>query len=217
VSAQHALEDAMQAMWEAQIDVANAMSESVGDVVAVANRNAAVAQERLRVAQSNGTGGAQLYALQAAAIRAQTEAVETARGDRIGDLEYLYEFDKITAEQFIKELEGELLMIPETNKKARQEISRRIKALRDEMSSDMSMNIPSEITLPTLYEARRLNSNRGSGGPAWGTYSQLQSIDNRIVTINVFESGDTRRTTRAVSEAMDASPRSGSFATGEWV
>jgi hypothetical protein len=217
VSAQHALEDAMQAMWEAQIDVANAMSESVGDVVAVANRNAAVAQERLRIAQSNGTGGAEIYALQAAAIRAQTEAVETARGDRVGDLEYLYEFDKITAEQFIKSLQAELLLIPEANKNARREIERRIKALRDEMSSNMSMNIPSEITLPTLYEARRLNSNRGSGGPAWGTYSQLQSIDNRIVTINVFESGDTRRTTRAVSEAMDASPRSGSFATGEWV
>jgi len=113
--------------------------------------------------------------------------------------------------------DGQLLTIPETNKKARYEIMRRIKSLREEMSSDSSLNIPAEISLPTLYEVRRLSRNRGEGRPAWGAYNQVQSIDNRVVTINVFESGNVARTTAAVAAALDASPRSGSFATGEWV
>lgn len=204
ITAQRALEDAVFAMFEAQMDVANAMSESIGDVVAVANREAQVAQAALDRARQNGTGGSELQSLLASAIRANTNAVEVARADRIGDLDYLYEFDRITAGQYINLLQAELEKIPEANKNARREIERKIKAVRDEMSQDLALNIPSEIKLPTLYEARRLNQI-ATDTPG-GSYTDARNIQ---IIVNEAEDGGATMD-RALAAIGTGSRRNGS-------
>ena len=202
ITADRALEDSIFAMFEAQIDVANAMSESVGDLVAVANREAQVAQAALDRGRANGTGGSELQGLLANAIRANTNAVEVARQDRIGDLDYLYEFDRITAGQYIALLQAEMEKIPESNKTARREIERKIKAIRDEMSQNIAFNIPTEIKIPTLYEARRLNTIADQA-------PRSSYTDGRVFNIVINEAEDGGSTMGQLVSAIGTSPRNG--------
>ena len=147
------------------------------------------------------------------------------------DLEYLYEFDKITAEQYIKMLQAELALIPESNKRLRYDIERRIKAVRDEMSGSLSsFNLPEVDLDGLLYSVRRLRQGDQGRWPAatpdgmvnYSTPSAPSSDnrtfnDNRVLDVKIFESGDTNKTLRAVSQALDAAPRSGPGVTGEWI
>lgn len=200
--AQKALATSLLDVFIAQKDLAIAVAEGAGKTVEVAMLQLQQAQARLKAAQDAGLQGAQLDAVKADAQRAQNNAIQTVRADRLGDLDYLFEFGKITAGAYINLLKGELLKIPESDKDARREIERKIKALRDEISADVAFNIPGEIRLPTLYEVRRLDQSTGGSG---GSYQ-----DNRVVTVNVYDGTNAARVVQVVTDALDAPPRVGS-------
>lgn len=199
VEAKRALDEAMMVLFEAQADLASALAESNGNTVEVARNAVKVAEERLRRAKAGGAGQSEIATMQAALVRSQTALTTESRNDRIGDLDYLYEFDRITASRYIELLRSELMRIPESNKNARREIERKIKALREEMSSDLQFNLPGELKLPTLYEIRRADQAGQMGGG--GSYQ-----DNRIVTVNVNQANDPAGVVNAVTDALGRPP-----------
>lgn len=204
LDAQRALQAALLDVFISQKDLAIAVAEGAGDTVRVALLQLEQAKARLDAAKRAGLQGAQLSAAQAEVQRAQNNVVNVQRQDRLGDLEYLYEFDKITAQRYIALLKAELQKIPESNKDARREIERRIKALRDELGADLTMNLPSEIKLPLLYEARRLNQIAQLGQQA-GSYQ-----DNRIGSVQIIipDAGSPEATAQLVAQALNNANRS---------
>lgn len=212
VEAQRALQSAIVDNITSQIDVAIAVAEGGGETVKVAFLQLQQAQARFDAAKAAGLQGAQLNAAKADLQRAQDNAVNVARNDRISDLDYLLEFDKISANQYINMLKQELERIPETNKPLRQEIDRKIKAVRDAMSQNSSLNLPDNIDLPTRYEAKRLGQ--------FGTFDgagPVQNNDNRQINVEIYESGDPRETFRQLAEVLNSPPRTGQGATGVFV
>lgn len=152
----------------ARRELAIAVAESLGNLAEVGRLTVEQANEDLRVMRERFARGEvdQADVDRADINRVNAEAAERtrAREDRIGDLEYLYEFDRITAGELIRGLTYELSLIPETNKTARREIERRIKAIRDEMGRDMQFGALGPITLPTEYEVNRLVAAGGASG-----------------------------------------------------
>jgi hypothetical protein len=208
--------DAMTALLEAQRnlrtsmldvilsekDLAIALAEQAGDPVQVALLELQQAQLRLADAKKAGAQGAQLNAAKAEVIRAQSNVTNVTRADRLGDLEYMYEFDKLTATAYIAQLKLELKKIPESNKEARRDIERRIKSLRDEMSADLTFNIPTDINLPTLYEARRGRGETAAGNDGKGSGSYQ---DNRRIQVVVDGAQDPVAVAQAVVDAIGGS------------
>lgn len=211
VEAQRALQNAITEGLTAQIDVAIAVAEGGGETVKIALLQLQQAQIRFDAAKAAGLGGAQLDAAKADLIRAQTNATNVARQDRLSDLDYLLEFDKITAGEYIKMLQAELATIPESNKDLRREIERKIKGIRDEMGANSSFNIP-DIVLPTLYEARRLNQAQ-----TWANSSVTTVNDNRNIQIILPNVTDPAGAVRAVSDALSSPPRTGAENNGVWI
>ena len=103
------------------------------------------------------------------------------------------------ATAYIAQLKLELQKIPESNKEARREIERRIKQLREEMSADLTFNIPSDVKLPTLYEARRGRgaTEAAAAGQGSGTYQ-----DNRRILVAIDGAQDPVAVAEAVVDAL---------------
>lgn len=195
-SAKQQLDQQWLEYWTALMQVNMSVAEGQGNVVESARLQLQVAQERLRRMRAMGIQGAPLAQAFNEVVQATTNLETTRRQDRLGDLDYLYEFDKITADMYINLLRAELDKIPESNKAARREIERKIKALRDEMGRDMMFNIPSEIR-PTFYEGRRLDQ-------VGGAYSSYQ--DNRQVVVNVNGAQDPNAVGQAVADHINRPP-----------
>ena len=202
-TAQQNLETQWLDYWTGLMNIVVSTAEGQGDLVGVAETQLMIAQERLRRLREMGVQGAPLAQAFNEVVQATNNVETTRRQDRLGDLDYLYEFDKITADMYINMLRAEMERIPESNKHARREIERKIKGLRDEMSSDLAFNLPGEIRLPTLYEVRRLSQQQQQ--TPGSTYN-----DSRQVTINVNESTDPDRVVQIVQDAVGAPPRNGS-------
>ena len=184
LQAQRELRAAILDAFIAQKEVAIAVAEGAGETVKTALIQLQVAQKRFNEAKAQGVKGAELDRLRADVIRQQNAVTTTVREDRLGDLEYLYEFDRLTATAYISLLRQELKKIPESNKEARRAIERRIKSLRDELSADLTTNLPSEIKLPILYEARRLNQVAQASN-----YTAQSYQDNRVGQVLIVVDG----------------------------
>jgi len=200
VRAQRGVREALISAFSAQKDLAAALFESIGDTVNVARMQLDDANNRYRTLLAAGVRGEEMDAAQAAAIRAQTNLTDVQRQGRMRDWEYLYEFDRITADQFINFLQQDLAAIPETNKELRYEIERKIRALREEMSSELGWNLPTNLKLPTLYEARRLGQTPSGG------YN-----DNKVITINLTANNaiDGQAAVQTIVDAINGPPRVG--------
>lgn len=225
IRADRSLRDALRAIGTAQIDLAIAMAEAAGDQGEVARLGVQQARNRLDALtreSSNPKTDVDVIQARADLVNAEAQQRDQARTSRIDDLEYLFEFDKITAQQLIAGLKAELEQIPETNKDARREIERRIKALRDEMGGDLNFNLPSEIKLPALYEARRLNQAGSMDAYQAGRIAALTGAgvtgalapvtDNRVISIvlNANNAIDGAAAIDEIVQVITAPPRVGS-------
>ena len=72
------------------------------------------------------------------------------------------------------------------------------------MSADLTTNLPSEIKLPLLYEARRLNqTSQVSNMAASYTDARIGSV-----TIIIPDAGSPEATARAIADGLSAANRS---------
>jgi hypothetical protein len=181
VEAQRTIAETIAAIGQAQADLLIAYANAAGDSVLASQLAAKKAQDALTAYQaahpgSNAGNDPQISTLQAAVVDANAAARDATQADAEANIDFLLQMDKIseaTAISMYQQLLDNADVVGLT-KKQREALQLKIKGLRDALGADMHFNLPADIRLPTLYEARRLNQTTS------GAYQ-----DNRNVTINL--------------------------------
>lgn len=180
IQAEHAIEDAIAAIADSQIDVLMAMADYAGDTVESAQLALRKAQEQLERLRAQGAGEEAINAQQVAVINAQARARDTDLEKRLGDIDYLQQIGNITTAQAIEMLEA-VAQLPDLTEDQVRQIRLKIKSLQDELSGDFQFNLPTFLGVPTAYEARRVQQTIGQGN----------NYDNRTITIPIAINGVT--------------------------
>lgn len=212
VNAMRELDDAQLDLFQSMQDYASAIAEVAGDSFGVASINLDTVRERLRVLTEQGFGHtAEANRLRAELVRAEGGLRDARFEDSLGDIEYLLELERISTGQAIEMLRA-MMAIPTNTEEMIRNLERRIHQLQQDLSQDLQFNIPQEIQLPTLYEARRLaQTPQGQG------YQDNRAAynDNRHIEVTFavssdtdYESGFDRFREVAVEPAMTYGPRS---------
>lgn len=182
LNADRAAKDALSQLFEAQANLLKASLNYLGDSVGVANIGVAEAQRILAETQAKALVGeageadiANAKATLKTAVGSQRDAIIAKKKD---DYAFQYEMKQITLSQYIQYLEG-LKSLADGNLTIIRDLDRQIKGLKDSLGADLQFNLPTNIGLPTLYEARRLNQSSGPNGQPAGYQ------DNRNVQINI--------------------------------
>lgn len=176
VRAERALKKAMEAIVNSQLDLLKAQASAGDDVVGVAEISLRQAQEKLRQAQETGDKSAILQA-QAGVVAASADLNKTRINDEKSHEQFLLDTGKITNQEYLAFLVT-LEKDPTLTKKQREDLEREIYSLRNKLGADFQFNLPTQLGLPTLYEARR--STQGNNFSA----STGAGADNRQITIN---------------------------------
>jgi hypothetical protein len=200
LEANKAVRDALHDAFAAQQDIAAALYEAAGDPVNAARTQLDTARDAYNRALAAGVRGPELDRIQADYIRQQTSFADAQRNARVEELDYLLEFDKITVEQYVNYMRDVLNSIPESNWRLRAEIERKIRAVREEMQADLNFNLPTNLRLPTLYEARRLGQSTG------GTYNENRVVN---ITLNANNAIDGAAAVQTIVDAINGPPRVG--------
>jgi hypothetical protein len=196
IQANRALQEALDAIFDSQIQLAQAMADAAGQVIRSAGLGLQLAEAALARAGARGAGEAEMNTLRADVVRARAAVDDAKLSNRRDIIEFNLEMEKITTDQAIAQLQA-LMSIADPAEQ--RDLLRRIKALRDQASQDLQFNIPDEIRLPTLYEVRRLNQT-----PAGSSYQ-----DNRVVSVNIAainNQADMAAALNAIRDAAGGSP-----------
>lgn len=179
IQANQQLKMVIQDLVYAQIELAQAFAEAAGEGVDVARFGLQAALQRLKDARENGLGQAAILRAQAGVVQAQAALRDAEFSDRLGDIDFLLQIGDITTAQAIQMLES-LAQIPDLTEEQLRQIRLKIKSLQDDISSNFQFNLPTNLRLPTLYEARRLDqsSSQGIG------YQDNRTVDIRIQVNN---------------------------------
>ena len=183
MQADKSLQNGLSALYASQADVLKASAEYVGDTVKVAqigvseaNRQLAEVQAKYAVGQA---GEADVNKAKADVIRANAASRDARVKKLEDDYSFQYEMGQITKSQYIAYLEG-LKSLADGNVTIIRDLDRQIHQLKQGLGADLQFNLPTNIGLPTLYEARRLNQSVGPNGAAAGYQ------DNRNVSIQIL-------------------------------
>ena len=185
LDAQSQMEDVMSDLRASQLDLWEAEISLYDSNVK--NSQAALyrAQELLNEAVSQGQGEAAINRAQAGLITANKAASDARLDESRSQYDFLYQMEEITRSQYISYLESlKSALRPGTERFRELELA--IKGLKDDISGDLQTNLPSNLDLPTLYEARRL----GQTSPAETGGSGIGYQDNRNVQVYVTVDGE---------------------------
>lgn len=185
IRAEVAQRDAVLALADAQSDVLTAMAERTGDTVAAARAAVESIDRELARPDLNPTRRAELDAERIRAVTAVGDAQLSEAQDLI---DFNLQMGNITTRQAIAQLRG-LLQLADSDEETRA-LLLRIDQLSKGLGSEFQFNLPTQLGLPVLYEARRTGQSGGSGG-----YQ-----DNRNTTVNVYAT--TNADPKAIGDAV---------------
>lgn len=199
VSAQQALNQAINDVINSQTEFAIAVANAAGNSVQAAVYGLKEAQDRLNQAKAAGAGQAELNQLQAGVITAQAALRDAQLQEQTSLIDFNLQTKKISTQQAIAQYEALLnnaSLLGLTEQQTR-DLILKIQSLKQSLSQDLQFNLPSELRLPTLYEARRLNQ---------GGYQ-----DNRIVQIqlNANNQFDMDAAVNQIIDAVNQPPVTG--------
>lgn len=201
ISADRQMQDALNKLYASQSDLLNAQSDYVGDTVAVAQRGLQDALKKVSQSEQNlasGAGGqAEVNQAKAEAQRAAGSQRDAILKKRQDDYDFQYQMGQITKSQYIQYLEG-LKALADGNQTIIRDLDLKIKGLKDDLGADLQFNLPSNIGLPTLYEARRLNQSVGASGTGIGYQDNRQVA----ITVNVNNGMDLQQVQNILSDAL---------------
>jgi TP901 family phage tail tape measure protein len=192
VRANRDLADAIFDIRKAEIELLLAYSDAAGTTVESARLAATQAAEELNQIQQTRPGDrAGILRAQANAVRANAQVRDADLAQKKEDIQFALDMEQVTTQQAISQFEA-LLQIPNLTQEQTRDILRTIKQLRDQLSQDLQFNLPTDLKLPTLYEARRLNQS--SGG-----YQ-----DNRQVAVTMYINNgmDQRQAEQMLNNAL---------------
>lgn len=218
VRADRQLADAIQSLVQSQIDLVIAYANAAGNTLEAAYVAELKANQQLDYLRSTDpatgrTRGSQeqINQAQAAATAAHAATRDAAFQERLDKIEFQRQMDEITDAQEVNLLKT-LLTMPELNDKQKDQIRLKIHEIEKAASSNLQFNLPTELGLPTLYEARRLDQTGGA-------YNSSSYVDNRQVQVNLY--ADAGVDTKAIAgevvaqfEAASYHPRTGLMPRG---
>lgn len=192
VRSNRAVADAIRDVRNAEIELLIAYSDAAGTTVESARLQAVQAAEELAHIQATRPGDeAGILRARAEAVSANAAVRDADLAQRKEDIQFAMDMEQVTTGQAIAQFEA-LLQIPNLTQEQTRDILRTIKQLRDQLSQDLQFNLPTDLRLPTLYEARRLN--QGAGG-----YQ-----DNRQVQVTMYINNgmDQRQAEQMLNNAL---------------
>lgn len=208
IKADQEFSNAVSALYDSQAAVATALAEFRGDKVEssrIAYNQAVRHLQEIRNKFNQGQASeADVNNAQAQVTQAQGQLRDSQLQKQLDDYSFLYDMDKISKGQYIAYLER-LKNLPDLTEDQLHSIDRQIKGLKAELAQDLQFNVPNEIKLPTLYEARRLNqSSGGYGEKGSGSYN-----DNRVITIevNITDGQSKKDVLNAINDAVASGPQ----------
>lgn len=207
--AQRTLNDAITDVFRSQQELVAAIADAAGDVVASAEAQLAIAQRNLNDLLARRAGGDDPGEAAINRARAQVEQSQAAVRDaelnqRSQDIDIALQLERITTAQAIAQFQA-LLQIPNLTVQETNQILLKIKQLKDSLSQDFASNIPSEIHVPSLYEARRLRDVATPGGP-----QSYQDNRNIVINLEAYNQGDLTEAVDTIVGAVESRPRNGS-------
>jgi hypothetical protein len=201
VRANRSLQEAFQDIALSQISLAQAMADAAGDTVESSKLALDAAKQRLaNVKQNTPFDTSAINAASGEIIAAERTAYDAVLTKKEDDIQFALQMEQITKQQAI-DAYTLLLQIPTNTEKQNRELQLIIKGLTDEAGQNYQFNLPSNLDLPTLYEARRLDQAGGGG------YQ-----DNRVVTIN-FTANNTADAQAIANQIVDQFSRPTRFGT----
>lgn len=171
------ISDALFAVATAEKSLAIALAEAAGQTVRAARlRLREARREARRATRLFGAGSAEALAAQQQVIQLQASARDAVLQDQLDGIDFNIEFNKITAQQAIKQLQ-DILTQKDLTKQQRRDLLRRIKSIQDEIdsSNEGQFNI-GDILLPTIYEVRR----SAKAAKAGVNYQETNNTTNNV-------------------------------------
>lgn len=198
IRADRALQEAILDIYAAQSELLIALANAAGDEVEAARLGANEARRLLDIEKTKPNNEAAIKRAEANVVTAEASERDARFQDALDRQAFLHEMNEITTGQYIAYLE-QLAQDPKLTEDQIREVRRTIKQLKGELGTDLQFNLPTELGLPTLYEARRINQQGGAGN----------YTDNRQVMIVVQGSNNPEVTAQAVYDKFNSAPRYG--------
>lgn len=205
IRAEHSYADALSAVFESRANLAAAIATANGDTIAALRIARDESQRKLDEARAQGVTGDALNPF----LQQVVETNEALRKGTLQRQQQIIDFQlamgQITTTTAIESLK---LLLQQTKEGTDEymQLAQKIHSL-EQSASDLQFNLPTQLGLPTLYEARRV---------AQGTAMGIGYQDNRqiAVAINVNGAQDPAATAAQVMAAFQSATGAPSVYTG---
>lgn len=207
IAARQRLTSTISSALTADAQLAITMANLRGDTVGAAVKSAQNAKRLLDEAVAKGITDRNILApLEASLAEANKSLYLAPIQKQIADLDYVYGLEQTSLGQYVAGLKTQLSRMVYDSQEYR-DLNLKIHGLEKSAQQDIQFNLPSEIQLPTLYEARRLNQSRSAG---------IGYMDNRrniAVTFNVNGAQDPTLVASQITNALQTAMGAGQLYT----
>lgn len=198
--AQRDLDDALEAAAVSLVELEAGLLEVDQYPVQAAERRVAEAQRQLTRAEQLNLGDEAIRSAMLALAQARSTALDAGVSEQERMIDFLLEMGQITTAEAVERLQVEAAKY-RVNSEKWMALQSKIHSLQQQAAQDLQYNLPSELALPTLYEARRLDQSYGMG---------IGYQDNRQMSITIEVNGaqDPSATATQVMAAFNAAASS---------
>lgn len=207
IKAEDTVRNAQQALFQAQQELLQAQFEALGDQTSAANVGIQTLQkllaDRINLNIQRGTDPNQdpeVINLKTQLVNMTASAEQTRISEEREAIDFDLEFKRITVSQAIARLR--LLEGTTKNQDLIRDIEREIARLSQQAGENLQFNLPADLRLPTVYEARRLvQANQGFGAPGIAP-----SGPTNIVTLNIYNAQDLQAGVNELGRILTGAP-----------
>jgi hypothetical protein len=206
IAAQKSLTNTISSGLTAEANLAITLANLQGDTVKATTVAANTAQRLLDEAIAKGITDSNVLApLKAAVAETQKAKFLAPIQKQVSDFDYLYGLEQMSLGNYVALLTSERDKLVYDSQEYR-DLNMKIFQLKKSAQQDLGFNLPSQIQLPTLYEARRLNQSNAMG---------MGYMDNRNVqlTFNVDGAQDPALVATQIMNALDGAMGGGQLYT----
>lgn len=177
---------------------------------------ARLALQQAKEEQAFAKTQAEKFRARANVINAERNLRETIFNDRVSDIDFLLQMEKISADEAARRLK-KLLKDSKLSKNDRQQLQLKIRQLTNQAKNDRTFGLPTEIPLPSILEIKKIvgvgkqvaaaqitNAQKAfSGLQQQQVVSGSQTVNNNrnTITIVVNNSNDLEKVRKEISKA----------------
>lgn len=202
IEAQRSRTNVLRDIQDANFELIQAMLGFTGDTVGVARVGVEQAKKTLANVEKDyrnkQADAGDVDRARAALANALGEQRDANLQDNLDKYSFLYDMEKISKGQYIQYLQN-LRQMPQLTQQQLRDIDRQIKGLKGELAADLQFNLPSLLTLPTMYESRRLSQTAQTPGYAIG-YQDNRDVQ---ITLNIANGMSQQEATDMLSAALN--------------